>query len=170
MRSLLLYRILSYVLLIVAGFLALMLLAALPAALANPVLLLFVFLMACVIIYSYTSWRFLYKALDRHQYCKKQLRDLIKVNSYFSIGIAVLFVMQAITLMTNPQLADEAATQAMTNVPPEAKFTKENFLTLLRFMERFFLIYGLILITHVMMTWKLIRKYSDAFETPKEPE
>lgn len=170
MRSLLLYRILSYALLIVAGFLALMLLAALPAALANPVLLLFVFLMACVIIYSYSSWRFLSQAIDKHQYCKPRLRDLIKVNSYFALGIGLLFVLQGISLMADPNLSEDAANQAMANIPAEANFSKDDVLKLLRFMERFFLIYGFVLVTHIFLTWRLLRQHRDAFDLPKEPE
>lgn len=170
MRSLLLYRILTYALLIVAGFLALMLLAALPAALANPVLLLFVFLMACVIIYSYSSWRFLSQAIDKHQYCKPRLRDLIKVNSYFTLGIGLLFVLQAITLMADPKLSEEAANQAMLSIPAEANYSKEDVVKLLRFMERVFLIYGFVLVTHIFLTWTLLRQHRDAFELPKDPE
>ena len=167
MKSLLLYRILSYALILVAGFLALMLLAVIPAALANPVLLLFVFLIACVIIYSYTSFRFLQRGIDRRMYCKPQLRDLMKVNSYFSMGIAVLFIMQSITLLGNPHLADDAAAQALENMPPEANFGKEEILKTLRFIERFFLIYGIVLLTHIFITYRYLRMFRDVFEHPE---
>lgn len=168
MKSLLLYRILSYALLLVAAFLCLMLLAVLPTALANPVLLLFVFLIACVIIYSYTSFRFLQRGIDGRQRCKTQLRDLMKVNSYFSVGIAVLFIMQSITLLGNPQLADDAATQALDNMPPEANFGKEDILKTLRFIERFFLIYGIVLLTHIFFTYRYLKMFREVFEEKKE--
>ncbi|QEC40418.1 hypothetical protein [Pseudobacter ginsenosidimutans] len=164
MKSLLLYRILSYALILVAGFLSLMLLAVIPAALANPVLLLFVFLIACVIIYSYTSFRFLTRGIDRRMYCKPQLRDLMKVNSYFTVGIAVLFIMQSITLLGNPHLADEAATQALDNMPPEANFGKEDIIKTLRFIERFFLIYGIVLLTHIFITYYYLKLFKGVFE------
>lgn len=164
MKSLLLYRILTYILMVVAGFFALMLLAVLPAALANPVLLIVVFLLACVIIYSYTSSRFLHKGIYGHEYCKPQLRDLIRVNSFFSMGIAVLFLMQSITLLSNPHLADETATQAMDNMPPEASLSKESIIRIIRFIERFFLIFGIILLTHIIITFRLLKQYRDVFE------
>lgn len=170
MKSLLVYRILTYALILVAGFLSLMIVAVLPSAFANPLLLLFVFLLACVVIYSYTSWRFLTKGVDGRQYLKPSLRDLVRVNSYFTVGIAFLCVLQSITLLTQPQMSEEAANQALANMPPDADFTKADILKLLQFIERFFLVYGLVLLIHAFITYRLLRQYRAVFEQPEEKQ
>lgn len=170
MRSLLLYRILTYILLAVAGFFALMLLSILPAALANPIMLLPVFLLACLILYSYTSSRFLHRGIYGGQYCKPQLRDLIRVNSFFSMGMAVFLLMQAIMLLGNPQLREEVANQALDTMPAEAKLSREGIISLLRFIERFFLIYGISLLTHIIITYRLLRQYRQVFEVPGQDQ
>lgn len=170
MKFLILYRILSYVLLPVAGFLCLMLLAVLPAALANPVLLLAVFLIANIIIYSYTSFRFLNKGILGRQYCKPMLRDLMRVNGFFSAGLAVLFLFQSITLLGNPQLADEVASQSLSNMPAEANFTKEDLYKMISFIMRFFLVYGIILLTHVVLSLYYLRQFRGIFISPDQDQ
>ena len=78
MKKLIVYRILTYLLLAIAGVISFFVFGGLMAALANPVMLFFVFLMVCVVIYSYCSFRFLSRGIDAHMYCKPALRDLIR--------------------------------------------------------------------------------------------
>lgn len=171
MKSPIYYRILTYPLLLVAGFLAFGVIVVLPTALANPVLLLSVFLVACIVIYTYTSWRFLIKGIDQQMPLKHSLRDLIKVNSYCSIVFAALCLIQAGTLTSNPELIRQAAKQAM-SAPGAADATSEEavakaFKGLLIFLA----IYSVLLLVHVIMTLRLLKPYRYLFEQqPKEPK
>ena len=153
----------------IAGFFALMLLSILPAALANPILLLPVFLLACMSLYSYTSSRFLHRGIYGGQPCKPQLRDLIRVNSFFSMGMAVFFLMQSIMLLTNPKMVDEVVTQALDTMPAEAQMSREGVVGILRFIEGFFLFYSIALLTHIIITYRLLKQYRQVFE-PGNPD
>ena len=64
MKNLTLYRILTWFLLIIAGFLAFALLSLLVAALGNPLMLMPLLLFAALVVYSVSSWNFLRKALN----------------------------------------------------------------------------------------------------------
>ena len=93
MKNLGIYRVMTYLLLFVAAFMSVGVFTSLLAALANPVGLLQVFVLACVIIYTYCSWRFLVRGIDKGIPSKPVMRDLIKVNAYVSVAVgALLFI------------------------------------------------------------------------------
>ncbi len=165
MKSLFFYRVVSYVLLFVAGFLSLTVLTALPSAFSNPMMLLILFGLSCIIIYSYTSWRFLTRGIENRLPCKPSLRDLIRVNSYFSIILAILFLFPGIFLLLQPTLAAEAAEQAMSNMPPGVDYTKKEMQQAILSMGRFLLIYGLLLLIHIVITYRLLKQFRPLFKT-----
>lgn len=166
MKNLLLYRILTYILLAIGGFVAMMVLGMLLMALANPVLLLAVFLLACVVIYTYGSWRFLNRAIDAHQYCKPSLRDLIKVNAYGTLAFAILSLLQSIAIMVNPQVLNQSMEEAIAMQPNATEGMEEMMLATAKVITRLLLVYSVLLITHIAITFRLLRQHADAFEIP----
>lgn len=74
-----LYRILSYFLLIIAAILGIAALFALLIALSNPALLLSVFVIVAVVIYSVASFLFLLNGIDGKRQLQTKLRDWIKI-------------------------------------------------------------------------------------------
>lgn len=168
MKNLILYRILSYILLILAGLLSIFVLFGLLTALSNPVILLPLFLMACVVIYSYTSWRFLTRGIDYNQPCKTSLRDLIRVNAMVSILFAFLLLLQSYTILTNPKLLEttlEQATAMQGSGTEEMKqLMPKIFMSILKFM----IVYSILLLVHNFFTFRLLKQYRHIFEPPKD--
>jgi arginine exporter protein ArgO len=166
MKNLILYRILSYILLIIAGILSLGVLVAFLSALANPVLLLGVFIMACVIIYSYTSWRFLTRGIDQNLPCKPSLRDLIRVNAFVTIGFSALTLFEAIVILTQPHLIT-TITEQMAAMQPSAEGAGAITPKSVELLFRFMLTYGVILLIHCFITFRLLKQRRDVFDQDK---
>ncbi|KYP13077.1 hypothetical protein [Flavihumibacter sp. CACIAM 22H1] len=170
MNNLTVYRILTYVLLAIAGFLSLLLIGMLLAALVNPVLLLQVFLLACVIIYSYCSFRFLNRGIDAHLYCRPSLRDLIRVNGYGTLAFASLNLVVSCTLLVRPGMLNEVAEQALSMQKEQVEGMEEMMINYMKYTLRFLLFYSAALLVHVYMSFRLIRLHADAFDIPTNPQ
>jgi hypothetical protein len=168
MKNLIFYRILTYILFAIAGFLALMLLMMLIAALGNPILLLPVFLVACVVIYTYSSWRFLAKGIDAHQYCKPSLRDLIRVNAFGTIVFAGLIGVQSLSLIINPALLNDVTAQAMAMQKTQVEGMESMLVKAMHYILRCMLVYSLLLLVHVALSFRLIKEHADAFQIPPQ--
>jgi hypothetical protein len=166
MKNLLFYRILTYILLATSGFLTFIVIGSLLAALANPMMLLPVFLLACAIIYSYCSFRFLSRGIDAHMYCRTSLRDLIRVNAIGAMVLGVMMAFNGIALKMNPALLDQALEQAMEMQHTQMEGMEEMMQATTRFVVNFILIYGIALVIHIPLTYRLLRQHADAFDTP----
>jgi hypothetical protein len=170
MKNLIIYRIITYILLFIGAFLAFGVLTSLPGALANPVALLPLFLIACVIIYTYCSWRFLIKGIDRNLPCKPSLRDLIKVNGYISVVLGSLFLFQMIVVMTQPTLIDGVLEQVKTAQPEGTLMSDEALLKWVRVTLAFLLAYSALLIVHTFLTFRLVKEYREVFDEPNKTD
>ncbi|ULQ52805.1 hypothetical protein [Flavihumibacter fluvii] len=170
MKNLGFYRILTYILFAIGGFMALMLLTMIMAAMANPILLLPVFLVACVVMYTYSSWRFLTRGIDAHLYCKPALRDLIKVNGYGTIAFAGLVGVQSLSLIMNPAMLNEITEQAMEMQKASVEGMETLMLSFMHYLLRFLLVYSILLLVHVYISFRLIQQHADAFQIPPDPE
>lgn len=170
MKNLGFYRILTYLLFAVGGFMALMLLTMIMAALANPILLLPVFMVACVVLYTYSSWRFLTRGIDAHMYCKPALRDLIKVNGFGTIAFAGLVGVQCLSLIMNPATLNEITEQAMSMQKTSVEGMEGMMLKFMHFLLRFLLVYSILLLVHIYISFRLVKEHADAFQIPPDPE
>jgi hypothetical protein len=166
MKNLLLYRIITYILLVIAAFMGLVLFSAILQALANPVALLPLFLLACIVIYTYCSWRFLRKGIDKKMVCKSSLRDLIRVNGYITIALASLSLFQIIILLTQPGLVNETMEQAIASQPGNSETTAEMVRKWTPFMLRFMLAYSSLLVVHTILSFRLLKIYNGVFGDP----
>lgn len=159
-----LYRIASYLLLMMAILLGAIDLMVLLIALANPAMLIQVFIIACVVIYSFTSFSFLIKGIDRQQLLRKRTKDLIKVNAYVSMGFGMLFLLQTIAIVSNPQLIGEAMKQATQMQGAEAaQLTPQMLMKLMRYVLYFMCGYSIVLVLHVFYTLKLLKTHAHLF-------
>ena len=86
-----LYTVLSYCLIPIALFFAFLDIIILATSLANPSALIMVFIVACLVIYTYTSFKFLKTGVEREQIQTKKTKDWIKVNAYVSLFLCSLF-------------------------------------------------------------------------------
>jgi len=83
-----LYTVLSYCLIPIALFFAFLDIIILATSLANPSALIMVFIVACLVIYTYTSFKFLKTGVEREQIQTKKTKVCFYV-VYFSLILSV---------------------------------------------------------------------------------
>lgn len=161
-----LYRIATYILLAAAGLIALPVVLLIPAALGNPLMLVSLVIGAALVIYSYTSYRFLKMGVMEYFYCKPSLRTLIKVSSYISVGIAVLSVVEAIMMLAQPAKLRMHVEESLKQLPADAAVNEQFYTNFIMATPWIMLAYYLILIPHIFYTWKLLKQYRQVFNPP----
>jgi len=166
MKNLVIYRVISYILLFIAAFLSVGLFSTLLSALANPLALLPLFLVACVIIYTYCSWRFLVRGLDKGIVSRPVLRDLIKVNGYITLVLAAICLFQIIMVLLEPAMIPTIIEQAKAAQPPGNPMGEEMLAKAVQFTLRFLLAYSALLAIHTVLTLRLVKQNPQVFEEP----
>lgn len=168
MKSLLLYRIVSYVLLVVAVILGIAALFTLLIALANPALLISVFVVVAVVLYSVSSFLFLHNGIDGKQTLKVKLRDFIRVNGYVAIVFVTMNIFQSITVIIEPSVLNHAVNDFAAAQQSKTPVPKGLFLTFMKAAIWFLLIYAVALGYHILATFRYLKQYAALFdEQPK---
>lgn len=157
------YRILTYLLIPFVSIIALSGLIILPTALANPAMLLSVFVVAAIVIYFINSFRFLHAGLVEGKALPTRLRDWIKVNAFVTLFLAVQSgAMLYLLLSKSPQLAQLLQTardmQAQQPLPMTGSLDRIILTGLWAFS-----IAGLLLGVHVLLSLRLVRRYAAYF-------
>lgn len=163
MKGIIIYRVLSFILVPVAAFLSLFALMAVFVALANPALLLGAFMLICMIIYVFSSFKFLNKGIIAKQACKPSLRDWIRVNAFVTIAFAVLSLFQSTALLSDSHLLNETmkAMPKQSDLPQgiSASSLKSVMIGTLYFM----IVLSSLLIIHIFMSFRLLKVYRYLF-------
>jgi hypothetical protein len=165
------YQIVSYLLVLAAGFLGFILLFILPAALSNPAMLFGVFIIVGVVLYSFTSFRFLKQGLMREQFFRKRFKDLIKVNGY----VSVFFVAQTFFvfggLMMKQDLLYKSVEELFQNPPAGlSEFSKAEqnqiqikMVKALKIAGWCMFVYAALLTFHLLNTFQFIKRKNHLF-------
>lgn len=161
-----LYLVLSYLLIPIALFFGLVVSFAVITSFANPSVLLPAFAMACIVIYSFTSFKFLKLGIEKEQILSTQLKDWIKVNAYVSLLIFCMFFLNAVGILISNDASlinylDNFFAQ-QPNLPPG--FNSQLLLKAFRIAAYFLFVIGALGILHIRMTLKLVRVYDHLFE------
>jgi hypothetical protein len=161
-----LYLVLSYILIPIALFFGFLDSLLVISALANPSAMILVFAMACIVIYSFTSFKFLKLGIEREQILTTKLKDWIKVNAFVSLLMfSLIFLNAAIILLSNDviliKFIDEFLAQ-QSGLPPE--MNSQFVLKTLRVTSYFLFVIGAVGILHIRMTLKLVKEYDYLFE------
>lgn len=161
-----LYIVLSYALLPIGLFFGFMDSILIFPAIANPGALILVFAMACIVIYSFTSFKFLKLGIQREQIQTTKLKDWIKVNAYVSLMMFSLLFLNAVSILvsndaTLTSFINEFLAQ-QTGLPPE--LNADFVLKIMRTAAYFLFIVGAIGLIHIRMTLKLVKEYDYLFE------
>ena len=154
-----LYLVLSYILIPIALFFGFMDSILLISALANPSAMILVFAMACIVIYSFTSFKFLKLGIEREQTQTTKLKDWIKVNAYVSFLNAVSILLSSDVILI--KFIDEFLAQ-QSGLPPE--MNSQFVLKTLRVAAYFLFVIGAVGILHIRMTLRLVKEYDYLFE------
>ncbi len=161
-----LYLVLSYILIPIALFFGFLDSLLVISALANPSAMILVFAMACIVIYSFTSFKFLKLGIEREQILTTKLKDWIKVNAFVSLLMfSLIFLNASIILLSNDviliKFIDEFLAQ-QSGLPPE--MNSQFVLKTMRVTSYFLFVIGAVGILHIRMTLKLVKEYDYLFE------
>lgn len=166
MNQLTIFRVLTFVLIPIAAIFGFIDILFILSALANPTFLLFAFILAAFVIYTFSSLKFLTKGIDINSPCKPSLRDWIRVNAYVSTFMGVMFLMNALSIFfTNDITLRQYLSrflETQPNVP--AILTFDLFLTIMKGMAWFMFVLSVALLTHIQLNFRLLKKYRFLFE------
>ena len=166
MKMLSLYRILTYILLPIAGIFGAIDILFLFAGLAQPALLLGVFILAAMVIYVFISFIFLSKGIERSIPLKPSTKDWLKVNAYVTVGFVALNIIQAIGLLRSDATVKQVITDSIAmqgaKLPPG--YTIESLMKIIRGAIYFLLTFSGILLIHLSITFRLLKAYAHVFD------
>jgi hypothetical protein len=160
------YTLLTYFLIPIALFFGFLDVLILLSSLANPSALIMVFIVACLVIYTFASFKFLKYGIEREIVQTLKLKDWIKVNAYVSFFLCSLFFVNSISVLISSnavllKFIDEFLTQ-QPGMPKE--ITSNLVLSILRGVSVFLFITGVIGIVHIRTTLKLVKQSPHLFE------
>ncbi len=161
-----LYTVLSYILIPIALFFAFLDIALLLSSLANPSSLILIFILACLVIYIFASFKFLKAGIEKEVAQTVKLKDWIKVNAYVSFFLCSLFFINAISILISSDVLllkfiDEFL-QSQPGLPKE--LTSALMLSLLKGVSVFLLITGIVGLIHIRTSLRLLKQYEYLFE------
>jgi hypothetical protein len=164
--SLTFYRVLSFILIPLALLFAFIDIAFLVTAMANPSVLIFVFAIACLVIYVFSSFAFLKKGIEKEQHQPGKLKDWIKVNAYVSLFLCSLFFLNGTSvLMSSDMILMKITEEFMSQQAglPEG-LSVALMLKVIKAASIFLLVTGLIGLIHIRTTLRLVKEYNYLFE------
>ena len=165
-QNLKLYTVLTYILIPIALFFGFLDVLILFSSLANPSALIMVFIIACLVIYTFSSYKFLKMGLEREIVQTLKLKDWIKVNAYVSFFLCSLFFVNSISVLvsTNAVLLKfiDEFLQQQPNMPKE--ITNALVLSILKAVSILLLITGIVGIVHIRTTLRLVKQNAHLFE------
>jgi len=168
MKQLTIFRILTFILLPIAAMFGFMDFLFLFSALANPALLLMVFVLAAFVIYTFASLKFLTKHIDIERPCSTSLRDWIRVNAFVSMFMGMLFLLNAVSILFMGDISLRQFVnqfrESQPNIP--AMLTTDLFLTIMKGVAYFMFFVSVILISHILINFKIMKTYGYLFEAP----
>jgi hypothetical protein len=161
-----LYTVLSYILIPIALFFAFLDIALLLSSLANASVLIMVFIIACLVIYTFASFKFLKAGIEKEVAQSLKLKDWIKVNAYVSFFLCSLFFINSISVLISSNVVllkfiDEFLEQ-QNNMPKE--ITNTLILSLLKGVSIFLLFTGIVGLMHIRTSLRLVKQYAYLFE------
>ncbi len=157
-----LYRILSFIINIFSVFVLIMLLIMLPLAIGAPALLLPVFMLACVVLYSWFSTRFRQQILIKQIQVKKSLKDWVKVNGYVALFFSFLNISSSIAVIRNPNMILDSYREMMKQFG--SKMQQEISVSTITTASYIMLAWVIALAIHILWTFALIKKNDSFFE------
>ncbi len=161
------YRILSFLLIPVAVLFSICILILISAAFANPSLLMPLFLIACVAVYSFASLRFLISGVDGKKYLGKTSRELLRVNAFVSVVFALLMISQCIVFIMHPEMIQQLVQQTKQNAMAGFKLNESAMGNYMRITSYFFLVYALVLAVHILFSFQYMKQYNYLFRNDK---
>lgn len=165
MKLLPIYRILTYILLPIISLIGLIDLLIFFIALSNPIMLLGVFILACVVIYSITSFIFLRKGITQNKPCRYTLKDWIRVNAFVTLVFVFQGLIEAVMKLLNPALLKQTVSEmwAMQQQMMPSGVSEAPVLSMMKTAIWISILLSVLLLTHVLLTFRLLKVYNNLF-------
>lgn len=165
-NNLKLYTVLTYILIPIALLFGFLDIIFLLSSLGNPSALLIVFILACFVIYTFTSFKFLKQGIEKEQIQTNKLKDWVKVNAFVSLFLCSLFFINSISLLimdsnTLIKMIDELL-QQQPGMPKE--ITSAMLIPYFKGLAGLLLVTGIIGIVHIRTTLRLVKQNEHLFE------
>ena len=165
-----LYKILTYILLPFAILFGIFALIMFFVGIANPVILLPVFIMAGFTIYTITCLIFSIKGISRQQQCKPSLKDWIKVNGYVASAMGAMSLINSFSLIAYPkiQLVKIAGQLLAAQATKPPGISVEVIASAMVVLSYIMLVFAIVLLIQLSITFRLLKKYDYLFgDTPQ---
>ncbi len=163
MKTINAYKIISYILLPIAGFFGLMCVFMLFLAIANPSALIPVLVLCAVVVYIIASFIFLIKGIEQLKKCKPSLRSWIRITSYFAMFFVVSVLIQSITLLYKPSSLNAFIDQAIATQKNMNGLTTEFMMSVIKGVLYFMIFFSTTLLIHIFETFKFLKLYAGLF-------
>jgi len=171
-RGLLFYTILTYFNLVFATLMVTSIILILPFAFSQPALLFQVFLLTGVVLYSFSSYRFMQKGLKQSQPFRTGFSDFIKVNAFVALffifhslaGLLELIINKDMIYRFMETFSTQTSDVISDMTPAEQKKFKGAFVSIMYSVIWVLILYNLSLLTHVLFSFRFIKKNPQLFE------
>jgi hypothetical protein len=140
----------------------------LRAAFANPAMFLPLFLLSCIAIYTFTAFNFLIQGIDGNKLLNRSAKDWIRVNAIGSMVWALMILGTCIAVLLQPEMLNEAVKQMKENGGSDLKISEADFENYMRITIYFFLVYAVVLLTHIIISFQYLRSYAYIFRKKEE--
>lgn len=176
-EKLVFYRLITFILLPIAGLNAISLISLLPALLGNPLLLIAAFIQFAIVAYTFASFIFFTKGVLNGKVLRPVLKDWIKLNGVITIvfaGLALFMVLMLLLAMVGMGAGkfEKLMTDTMEKMKGNGMVMADSARDLARqltFSSLFVTFYTGALLAHVIITFKLLKKYVALFGGTTNP-
>lgn len=163
--KLIIYRLISFILLPIAGINGFNIIRTLPAAVGSPLMLCSVFIASTLVIYTFASFTFFIRGVQNGKMLQPYIKDLVKVNAWIDVVLAALITIAAISYFISPAIQKNVLdyfTKTLEATNPGG-VNKEALVRLLRGVFIFGGFYGAALFFHIIVTLQLLKEYNGLF-------
>ncbi|MGF7231252.1 hypothetical protein [Arachidicoccus sp.] len=155
------YKIITAIILPITYLLAFFTLPVVLMSLGNPSSLIGSFIFVCVLIYSFKSIIFFRKNILLGAPAKANTKDWIRINGFISFIFIVEIIASTVTVFVRPaevmtvinKMVDSFTQQSSTKV------SGRDIYNMLKGLLVFFSVYSLILLVHIIISFKFLKKY-----------
>lgn len=131
----------------------------------NSAFLLMAFVLVCYTIYAFTSLQFLIRVIIQQNTVRSSLKDWIKVNAYGTAFISIMFILSALQSFTTSDVTLRQQLGNMLEAQPQLgkQISVDVLFSMFKGVSTFLLVAGIISVTHVFISFKLLRQYASKF-------
>ena len=156
------FKVLSFILMPIAILLGLIDIAAISAAISNPSMLLPLFIIAAVVMYTFSSFRFYRNGISGDKTFPKKNKDFIRVNGFVALGFSSLSLVQGIVVLFSRKAITEML-ETYKKMSEAYALSNDKTINIIYISLAISIAFSLILISHIIICFKLLKKYENKF-------